>query len=130
MRTILRSSAQVRLGAVFIVAGLVANKWTLEALVVSDGTIESPTFLGMIALFELTIIGLGALLIWKRDRIRPPGRAELALVLAGALFALAAAEVGARIYSPPGPYFEELIGRSLDHPLRAIEPNSDITWDI
>ena len=126
----LRSSAQVRLGALSIVAGLAANRWTLGALLAPDGTIESPTFLGMIALFELITIGAGALLIWKRDRIRPPGRAELALVVAGVLFALVAGEAGARIYSPPGPYFEELIGRSLDHPLRAFEPHSDITWDI
>jgi hypothetical protein len=56
-----KSSPTSRLaGGSLVALGLIINKWTLEALVVPDGRIESVALNLLLALTQLAIIGLGA----------------------------------------------------------------------
>lgn len=83
------------LGAMLIFIGLLANKWTLERLVSTDAHIQSSGVIMVIALVQLTLVGVGLFLLVRRPAL--PYR-EIFLASFSTVLSLLMLELGARIW--------------------------------
>jgi hypothetical protein len=82
------------LGALLVLLGLAFNRWTLEAAVILDGSIDSVKAEAAIVMAQLLFIGAGAWFVIKAPRLRAPSARESVLLLVSTVFALGLAEVG------------------------------------
>ena len=82
-------------GALLVLSAFVLNEWVLGALLTRAGRVTNPTSRILIALFDVTALGVGLLLITRRER--SPWR-QMILVCVAAIFALALAEGAARLW--------------------------------
>ncbi len=111
-RSELRSTIRRVIGASLIIAGLALNKWTLEAFVVPDGAIETPSVNLLLFAINLTLVTVGAL-IWF---IRGEWVTNVAVSLASLAVALLVIEGAFRLLGIQAEYPPPRIDRVLRPP--------------
>ncbi|MEO6222699.1 MAG: SGNH/GDSL hydrolase family protein [Vicinamibacterales bacterium] len=85
----------VVVGSVLIVSALVANEWVLGTWLTRVGRVTNPTSRVLIGLFDVTALGVGLLLLVRRDKA--PWR-QLLLAGAAVVFAAGLAEATPRLW--------------------------------
>ena len=76
-----KEKVAVVLGCVFILIGLIFNKYTLERTVIADGEISSTGRILLVAAVQLLFIGVGIFLILKRPHIDIRIRKDFTVVI-------------------------------------------------
>lgn len=82
-----------------VLLGLAFNRWTLEAAVILDGSIDSVKLDAAIVVVQLLLIGAGAWTVIKAPRLKAPSAGEALLFLGSTVFALGLAEAGLHVAS-------------------------------
>ncbi len=120
-------------GIVLIVVGVFLKR-LVELMLVSDGRIESSTYLALLYAFQFLAIVLGIWLLIKKPPIRMPSKTELILPVFSILLTFFVLEVGARVWlkylATPDQYDRYVLFTSLDakdyawtpHPYLAYAP--------
>ena len=84
-------------GIILIAVGILL-RWFIESVLVSDGQIESALYRGLILVFQVLAIAVGAFLLIRQPAIRLPKRSEVALVLFSTFLTFFLLEVMARVW--------------------------------
>lgn len=120
-------------GIVLIVVGVFLKR-LVELMLVSDGRIESSTYLALLYAFQFLAIVLGIWLLIKKPPIRMPSKTELILPVFSILLTFFVLEVGARVWlkylATPDQYDRYVLFTGLDakdyawtpHPYLAYAP--------
>jgi hypothetical protein len=85
------------LGGVLVLSGIAFNKWTLEAAVIFDGSIDSAKAGFAIAAAQMVTIGVGAWMLIRAPRFSMPSVGNSVLVVVSTVFAVATNEVALRL---------------------------------
>jgi hypothetical protein len=101
-----------------IAAGLICNRWALEAVLAADGKITSVPALTAVYLSQALLVGAGALCVVRPPSLRRPRIADLLLLTAGIVAALGVAEIALRQFRDYRPRPRTFVG---DHPNRPRE---------
>ena len=93
-----RPKTGIYLGAFLIGIGLIFNKWILELLFSTDGSIGSPPTQALIAIVQFLLIGFGVYCAIRNPRIEVPSRRQIGLLVASTLLSVVLIEITLRVW--------------------------------
>lgn len=112
------------MGAALVAAGILFNKFLIEALFVPDQQLDLPIYVALIYVFQLVAVVSGVYLLVKQPSIRLPRKEELILPLFSIFLTFILLEIGSRLWlnylATPAQYDRYVLFTSIDP--------QDIAW--